>query len=218
LVILGLSGRRIIEALIAGQTLSPGHGRRLAHRSIKATTPSARPSPRFHKEVGANVEPFRVAIEMLSAIPVSAALGNVIVSEIGIGMSRFPSASHRSVGRACAPKTTKALASAAPPLVERRTLAQVDVDSMRMVRKPHQWQLPQAQHLRLRFPAEQRKLSARWAASIITAADHLLRNGILYQDLGASYLDNRAKNKQVLRLVNRLKNLGFEMQIKSLAA
>jgi hypothetical protein len=44
------------------------------------------------------------------------------------------------------------------------------------------------------------------------------KNGTLYQDLGTSYFDSRSKDKQASRLVGRLKNLGFEVQIKSLAA
>jgi hypothetical protein len=40
-------------------------------------------------------------------------------------------------------------------------------------------------------------------ASILTAACHMLKNGTAYQDLGASYFDNRAKDKQDMRLVNR---------------
>jgi hypothetical protein len=56
------------------------------------------------------------------------------------------------------------------------------------------------------------------AASMLTAAYHMLKNGTLYEDLGASYFDSRAKGKHVLRLVNRLQNLGFDVQITPLAA
>jgi transposase len=96
--ILGLSGRRIIEALIAGQTV-PQALATLAHRNLKASTDELEASLRgrvtrhhrfllklhldqidaldatiaaIDKKVGDNVEPFRVAIEMLSATPVSA--------------------------------------------------------------------------------------------------------------------------------------------------
>ena len=41
----------------------------------------------------------------------------------------------------------------------------------------------------------------------------MLKNGTLYQDLGADYFDGRAKTKQVLRLVGRLQNLGFAVHI-----
>jgi len=38
------------------------------------------------------------------------------------------------------------------------------------------------------------------------------------QDLGANHFHHRDKDKQVLRLVNRLQNLGFAVQITSIAA
>ena len=53
---------------------------------------------------------------------------------------------------------------------------------------------------------------------MLTAAYHMLKDGTLYHDLGANHFDNRAKGKQVLRLINRLKNLGFDVQITPLAA
>jgi hypothetical protein len=46
----------------------------------------------------------------------------------------------------------------------------------------------------------------------------MLKDDTLYQDLGANHFDNRDKGKQVLRLVNRLENLGFAVQITPLAA
>jgi transposase len=51
---------------------------------------------RIDKEVDANVEPFRVAIEMLTTIPgVSSLAAEVMVSEISIDMSRFKTEGHR---------------------------------------------------------------------------------------------------------------------------
>jgi hypothetical protein len=56
------------------------------------------------------------------------------------------------------------------------------------------------------------------AASIVTAAYHMLKKGTLYEDLGAKHFDNREKGKQVLRLVNRLQSLGFVVQVTPTAA
>jgi len=53
---------------------------------------------------------------------------------------------------------------------------------------------------------------------MLTAAYHMLKDGTLYQDPGASHFDNRDKGKQALRLVNRLQSLGFTVQITSIAA
>jgi len=47
----------------------------------------------------------------------------------------------------------------------------------------------------------------------LAAAYRMLKNGTLYQDLGANHFDNRAKGKQVLQLLNCLRNLGFAAQI-----
>jgi hypothetical protein len=76
----------------------------------------------------------------------------------------------------------------------------------------------QAQYLRPRSRRGPKKAIVAVAASILTAAYHMLKNGILYQDLGANHFDQRAKGKHVLRLVNRLQNLGFAVHITPMAA
>jgi transposase len=75
-----------------------------------------------------------------------------------------------------------------------------------------------AQYLRIRSRRGAKKAIGAVAASILTAAYHMLKNGTLYQDLGANHFDKRAQGKHVLQLVNRLKNLGFAVQITPMAA
>jgi transposase len=119
--ILGLSGRRILQALIAGQTV-PRTLAALADRRIHATSTQLEAAlhgrvtdhhrfmlklhldqidaqdaaiARIDKEVDGNVEPFRVALEMLNGIPgVSSLSAEVIIAEIGIDMNRFETAGH----------------------------------------------------------------------------------------------------------------------------
>ena len=76
----------------------------------------------------------------------------------------------------------------------------------------------QAQDLRIRSRRGSKKAIGAVAASMLTAAYHMLKDGAFYQDLGANHFDNRNKGKQALRLVNRLQNLGFVVQITSMAA
>ena len=71
----------------------------------------------------------------------------------------------------------------------------------------------QAQFQRLRSRRGAKKASGAVAASVLTAADHMLKNGTLYEDLGVHYFDSRAKAKQVLRLVGRIQNPGFAVRI-----
>ena len=244
--ILGLSGRRIIEALIAGQTM-PQALASLAHRRIHASADELEASLRgrvtkhhrfllklhldqidafdatiaaIDKEVDGNVEPFRVAIEMLSAIPgVGELSATVIVSEMGIDMSRFETAGHLISWAGLCPKNDQSagkrrstrMKKGAPWL--KSTLIQCAWCASRTKNS-----YLQAQYLRLRSRRGAKKAVCAVAASILTAAYHMLKNGTVYQDLGASYFDNRAKDKQALRLISRLKNLVFEVQIKPLAA
>jgi transposase len=244
--IVGLSGRRMIEALIAGQT-DPQALAALAHGRIHATaaeleaalrgrvTSHHRFMLRIHlnhldalnttiadidKEVNVNVEPFRVAIEMLTTIPgVSSLAAQVIVSEIGIDMSRFKTEGHLISWAGLCPKNDESagkrrsnrMKKGAPWL--KTTLIQC---AWAASRKKNSYL--QAQYLRIRSRRGPKKAIGAVAASILTAAYHMLKDGALYQDLGANHFDNRDKAKQALRLVNRLQSLGFTVQIKSMAA
>jgi transposase len=244
--ILGLSGRRIIEALIAGQTM-PQALASLAHRRIHASADELEAAlrgrvtrhhrfllklhldqidgldaalARIDEEVSANVEPFRTAIEMLSTIPgISTLSAEVIVAEIGIDMSRFQTAGHLISWAGLCPKNDESagkrrsnrMKKGAPWL--KTTLIQC---AWAASRKKNSYL--QAQYLRIRSRRGAKKAIAAVAASMLTAAYHMLKDGKLYQDLGANHFDNRAKGKHVLRLVNRLQNLGFNVQITPLAA
>ena len=46
----------------------------------------------------------------------------------------------------------------------------------------------------------------------------MLKDGTLYQDLGPDHFDRRAKTAQTNRLIARLQNLGYVVQITPLAA
>ena len=244
--ILGLSGRRIIEALIAGETI-PKALASLAHRRIHASVDELEASLRgrltkhhrfllklhldqidafdtaiasIDKEVDGNVEPFRAAIEMLISIPgVSNLAAQILVSEIGIDMSRFETAGHLISWAGLCPRNDESagkrrsnrMKKGAPWL--KTTLIQC---AWAASRKKNSYL--QAQYLRIRSRRGAKKAIGAVAASMLTAAYHMLQNGTFYEDLGANHIDNRAQRKHVLRLVNRLQNLGFDVEITPRAA
>ena len=244
--IVGLSGRRMIEAMIAGQT-DPETLASLAHRRILATAAELEAAlrgrvtahhrfmlqlhldhldavnaaiARIDKEVDGHVEPFRVAIEMLITIPgVSSLAAEVMVSEIGIDMSRFKTEGHLISWAGLCPKNDESagkrrsnrMKKGAPWL--KTTLIQCAWAASRS-----KGSYLQAQYLRIRSRRGPKKAIGAVAASMLTAAYHMLKDGTLYQDLGASHFDNHDKGKQATRLVNRLQSLGFTVQITSMAA
>ena len=117
----GMSGRAILKALIDGkidpeELLAVTTGKLQAARPVllEALRGRIRPPHRFllklhleqiraleksigdmDMEVGAQLEPFRAKAERLMTIPgITRITAEVIVSEIGVDMSRFPSAGH----------------------------------------------------------------------------------------------------------------------------
>jgi hypothetical protein len=56
------------------------------------------------------------------------------------------------------------------------------------------------------------------AASILTAAYHMLKDDTLYHDLGPDHFDRGAKATQTKHPITRLQNLGYAVQITPLAA
>ena len=244
--ILGLSGRRILEALIAGETM-PQALASLAHRRVHASTDQLEAAlrgrvtkhhrfllklhldqidghdaaiARIDEEVNANVEPFRAAIELVSSIPgISRLSAQVLVSEIGIDMIRFETAGHLVSWAGFCPKNDESagkrrstrLKKGAPWL--KTVLVQCAWAAIRVKNS-----YLQAQYHRLRSRRGAKKAICAVAASMLTATYHMLNNGTFYQDLGAQYFDNRAKEKHLLRLVQRIQNLGFEVRITPAAA
>jgi transposase len=117
----GVSGRRRIEALIDGQS-EPQPLAALADGRIRASGAQLEAAvrgrvtahhrfllklhldhldavdaaiARMDKEVDGHIEPFRTAVERLSSIPgVSSLSAEVIVSEVGLDRSRFPTVGH----------------------------------------------------------------------------------------------------------------------------
>jgi transposase len=242
----GKSGWAMIEALIAGET-NPEKLAKLAHRRIKASPESLREALRgrvtkhhrfllrlhqqqiaaldtaicqIDQEVEANIAPFRTAISLLISMPGIWSLSSIgILAEIGTDMSRFPTAGHllswtglcprndESAGKRRSNRMRKGAPWLKPLLIQCAWAA---------VRKKGSYL--QAQFHRLRARRGAKKAIGAVAASMLTAIYHMLKDGTLYQDLGADHFDRTSKPAQTKRLIARLKNLGYEVQITPAAA
>jgi transposase len=166
-------------------------------------------------EVDALVEPFRTAVQLLTTIPgINELSACVILAEIGRDMSRFPTAGHLISWAGLCPRNDESagkrrstrMRKGAPWL--KTTLVQCAAAAARKKAS-----YLQAQFHRLRARRGAKKAIGAVAASILTAAYHMLKHGTLYADLGPAHFDKRAQAKQVHRLIDRLRNLGFAVQI-----
>ena len=76
----------------------------------------------------------------------------------------------------------------------------------------------QAQFHRIKARRGGKKAIGAVAASLLRTIYHMLKDGTLYQDLGADHFDKRAKAGQARRLIARLRNLGFAVQLTPVEA
>jgi transposase len=240
--ILGTSGRAILRALIAGET-DPERLADLTGGRLKASTASLKDALqgrvtehhrfmlRMHLEqverleaavrdleARADQQPFRAATELLRTIPgVSDVTARVIVAEIGDDMSRFPTAGNlvswaglcprldESAGKRRSNRTRRGAPWLKTVLVQAAWAATRKRDSY-----------PRAQYLRLKAHRGPKKAVLAVAASLLTAAYHMLKYGVEYIDLGPNHFQ-RDKDAQAHRLLRRLKALGVEVTIKAAA-
>jgi transposase len=255
--IMGASGRRIIEAMVAG-VRQPRKLADLAGKQIKATpkelydalhgrlTDHHRFLLGLHlrqwdaleatireidREVQARIAhmdaqatpgaaPFRDLIGLLCTIPGVANLSaTTILAEIGRDMNRFPTAGHLVAWAGLCPgqnesagkrKTTR-LRKGAPWL--KTMLVQCAWAAKRKKNSYYR-----AQFFRLQSRRGPQKAICAVAASILTAAYHILKDGTEHHDLGGDYFDRRRSTEaQAKRLVGQLNRLGFDVHLQPAA-
>jgi len=244
--ILGLSGRRMIEALIAGQT-DPQTLAALAHRNLHATPTMLEDALRgrvtghhrfllqlhlghldavdaaiaaIDREVDRTVGPFRAAIALLNTVPgVSSLSAEVIVAEIGIDMSRFPTdAQLISWAGLCPGNDESAGKRRSTKLRQGSQWLKTALVQCAWAATRTKGSYLQAQFLRLRSRRGAKKAICAVAASLLTSIYHMLKKGVAYTDLGAEHFDRRSKDRKALSMVQRLRNLGYAVQIQALPA
>jgi transposase len=67
------------------------------------------------------------------------------------------------------------------------------------------------------LPAGPKKAAIAVAASILTAVYHMLRDDTFYNDIGPQHFARRDKTRAAMRLVRRIKDLGYDVEIKAAA-
>lgn len=239
--ILGKSGRAVLQALIDGQTdperlASCVSGRVKASRAevLEALRGRASAHHRFmlklhlshidaldkavadiEKEVGVGLQPFRDAAKLLSTMPgLSDVSAHVIVAEIGIDMSRFPTPGHLLSWACLCPRNDESAGKRRSTRVRKggkwlkTTLVQAAWAAVKV-----KGGYLQAQFHRLRARRGAKKAIMGVAASMLTAVWHMLRNQTEWHDLGAAHFDRADATKTANRLIRRLQQIGFSVQV-----
>jgi transposase len=171
-------------------------------------------------EVGDCLKPFQDLAGLLSSVPgVSAVSAAVIIAEIGIDMSRFPTAGHLVSWAGLCPKSDESAGKRRSTRVRKGApwLKTLLVQCAWCATRAKNTYL-RAQYHRVRGRRGPKKAILAVAASMLTAIYFMLKDGVVYQDLGPDHFDRADRNKTAHRLLKRLADLGFEAQLKDLRA
>jgi transposase len=244
--IMGRSGRAILDALLDGEA-DPAALAALGSARLKCSPEALREALRghatehhrfllrqhlliidsldarlaaFEAQIGTILEPFRRAAEQLTSIPgVSEIAAHVIVAEVGIDMTRFPTVGQLISWAGLCPRMDESAGK------HRSTRIRKGAPWLKTVLVQCAWAAArtkgtylQAQYQRLKSRRGARKAAVAVAASILTAAYHMLRDDVPYRDLGPDHFNRRDKGKAAQRLARRLRDLGYHVDYKLAAA
>jgi transposase len=245
--IFGVSGRRMLAGLIAGER-DPHVLAGLAKGTLRNKIPMLREAlrGRFHEhhatilritmdhvahlehaiaaldaEVDRVMDPFSAARDHLDTITgVGKRAAECIIAEIGVDMTRFPTAAHLASWAGMCPgnnitggkrrsgKTTKG----------NRWLGEI-LDQCAIAASHTRDTYLAAQYWRLARRIGRRKAAVAVGHSILVICWHLLTNDCDYQDLGGDWFTRRTDNdKRRDHLIRQLHDLGYGVNLTNLAA
>jgi len=244
--VLGRSAREMLEGLVAGRA-DPGTLAQFARGRMREKIPQLERALAGHfaahqrfmvaqqlahidylddaiqhvsAEVAQRLAPFEPILERLDGIPgVGRRTAEILLAEIGTDMSRFPSAGHlaswagmcpghhESAGKQHIGKTRKGNPWLRSALIEAAAAAGKTKDTYLA-----------AQYRRLLRRRGRNKAAVAVGHSLLVIVWHLLQHDCPYVDLGSTYFDDRDRVATEHRLVHRLEQLGYSVQLQRSAA
>ncbi len=242
--ILGKSGRAMLDALVQGTT-DPEVLADLAKGRLRVKIPALKEAleGRFDhlhavwigsilahldfldgqisgltEAIGEQIAPFEQAVELLCTIPgVQRRTAEVIIAEIGVDMTVFPTDKHLASWAGMCPGndqsagkrrsgTTRKGSKWLDMALEEAAMAAIRTKDVYLA----------AQYARLRPRRGHKKALGAVKHSILIACWHMLTTGELYVDLGGDYYRKRDPERVTKRLVAQLQALGHQVTLEEL--
>lgn len=239
--VMGVSGRAILEALLAGNTdpalladLSKGRLRKkreqleaalsgrmsdhhrlllLTHLEIIDALDEA--IERLSLAIEEKMRPFDDALVRLDGIPgVGRRTAEIIIAEIGIDMSRFASSADLISWAGMCPGNNESAGKRKGGATTRGSiwLKRALVEAARGAARTRSSYLA-SQYRRLVVRRGAKKAAVAVGHSILVIVYNLLKKGDVYRDLGASYFDERRRHHVTQRALQQLRALGYHVTI-----
>lgn len=240
--VLGMSGRDMLAALLAGETdarvlaeLARGRLRGKHEQLVRALAGRVKAHHRFliaehlsHidyldeaiERVSAQLEeqmrPFEEELVRLDTIPgVSRRAAEVLLAEIGTDMSRFPTAGHLASWAGMCPGNNESAGKRISGRTRKGSpwLRQVLVEAAHGASHTKNSYLS-AQYRRLAARRGRKKALIAVGHSILVMVYYVLTRKEEYRELGGNYFDERERVAVERRLVRRLERLGYQVSLQ----
>ena len=180
---------------------------------------TTRVSERIAKEVEESADPFvPEAVKLLQTIPgIGERVAEVIVSEIGVNMSRFPNDRHLSSWAGVCPGNNESAGKRRPaPTTEGSPYLKAALTQAAWAAAHTKGTYLAAQYHRLLKRMSKNKALIAVAHSLLVIVYHVLAERADYRELGGDYFDRRYQQTQQQRLIKRLEMMGLKVTVEAL--
>jgi transposase len=244
--VLGVSGRAMLERLVAGDTdpqalAELARGRMRSRRSDlrEALTGRVRSHHRLllqthlqlidsleaaiavlTEQIEERMRPFAELRDRLDEVTgIGPEVATVFISEMGADMSAWPTSGHAASWAGFCPGHHESAGKRKSGRTRHgnRWLKQAFTQAAWSAQRANGTYM-QAHFRRLRTRRGAKKAAMAVAHSLFVRCVMLARSGASYRELGGSYFDERRKDAIAQRLVRRLETLGFAVSLKEVAA
>lgn len=243
--ITGVSGRAVLEALARGEKdpqkladLTQGRLKAPRHKIVEALHGYVLDRHRFlvklhlqqvdaldqaidqvEAEAGRATEPFRAKAELLTTMPgVSQIVAQTIVAEIGVDMTRFPTAGHLTSWAGLCPRSDKSAGKS------RSTRVMKGAPWLKVVLVQAAWAAVRVKdtylrdrYYKIRKRRGPKKAIIAVASTMLTSAYHMILKDEPYRELGPDHVDQQQQQRTANRMLKKLRSMGFDVEIKEAA-
>lgn len=170
---------------------------------------------RMSAHIAERLRPFEAQLQRLETIPgIKRRLAEVLVAEIGVDMSRFPSARHLASWAGMCPGNNESAGKRLSGRTRKGSpwLRSALVEAAHAASRTKECYLS-AQYQRLVVRRGGRKATIAVGHSLLVIVYHVLADEKDYQELGSNFFDEWDRQAVQKRLVRRLEKLGYEVTL-----